>query len=110
MRLPTHLQVSALIRRVGGEGGFATVLARGDRDSGTMMVVLSDRGSLSTAYERMPQADGTRSWQVSRRQEANAPFAFGEYLERRKDQDRDLWIVELDVRDGERFIEELDGG
>lgn len=107
MRLPTHLQVSALIRRVEGEGGFATVLARGDRDSGTLMVVLSDRGSLSTAYERMPQVDGSRRWRVSRQQEADAPLVFGEYLERRKAQDRDLWIVELDVRDGERFIEEL---
>ncbi|VWX53715.1 DUF1491 family protein [Novosphingobium sp. 9U] len=110
MRLPTHLEVSALVRRVEGEGGFATVLARGDRDSGTLLVVLNDRGSLSTAYERMPQADGTRRWSVSRQQDANAPFTFGEYLERRKDQDSDLWIVELDVRDGERFIEELAQG
>ncbi|WP_184243132.1 DUF1491 family protein [Novosphingobium chloroacetimidivorans] len=110
MRLPTHLEVSALIRRVEGEGGFATVLARGDRDSGTLMVVLTDRGTLSTAYERMPQADGTRRWSLSRTQEADAPLAFGEYLERRKDQDPDLWIVELDVRNGERFIEELSPG
>ncbi|MBB4857849.1 hypothetical protein HNO88_001163 [Novosphingobium chloroacetimidivorans] len=74
------------------------------------MVVLTDRGTLSTAYERMPQADGTRRWSLSRTQEADAPLAFGEYLERRKDQDPDLWIVELDVRNGERFIEELSPG
>jgi hypothetical protein len=107
LRLPTHLQVSALIRRVQGEGGFATVLARGERDAGTLMVVLTDRGAPSSAYERMPQADGTRKWSRSRTQEAEDPYAFSEYLMRREAQDPDLWIVELDVRDGERFIAEL---
>jgi hypothetical protein len=107
MRLPTHLQVSALIRRVEGEGGFATVLARGERDAGTLMVVLTDRGALSTAYERMPQADGTRKWSQSRMQDADEPHAFGDYLARRQGQDPDLWIVELDVRNGERFIADL---
>lgn len=107
MRLPTHLQVSALIRRVQGEGGFATVLAKGERDAGTLLVVLTDRGTLSTAYERMQQADGTRKWSVSRAQTADDPHAFGEYLARRQDQDPDLWVVELDVRNGERFIADL---
>jgi hypothetical protein len=107
MRLPTHLQVSALIRRVQGEGGFATVVARGERDAGTLLVVLTDRGALSTAYERMPQADGTRRWALSRSQAANEPEAFEAYLARRQSQDPDLWIIELDVREGERFIDDL---
>lgn len=107
MRLPTHLQVSALIRRVQGEGGFATVLAKGERDAGTLLVVLTDRGALSTAYERMPQANGTREWSISRVQSADDPHAFGEYLARRQAQDPDLWVVELDIRDGERFIADL---
>jgi len=29
---------------------------------------------------------------------------FSEYLARRRRQDDDLWIVELDIADGERFI------
>jgi hypothetical protein len=96
-----------MMRRVQGEGGFATVLARGERDSGTMLVVLTDRGSLSTAYERMSQADGTRKWSPSRVQDAQDPCDFDTYLQRRGVQDPDLWIIELDVRDGTRFIDEL---
>ena len=106
-RLPTHLQVGGLIRQVQAEGGFASVLARGERDAGTLMVVLTDRGSSPTAYERMPQPDGSRSWSVSRTQDPENPHGFGDYLERRKRQDPDMWIVELDVRNGERFIEGL---
>jgi len=95
------------MRRVQGEGGFATVLTRGERDSGTMLIVLTDRGALSTAYEQMPQADGTRKWLPSRIQDIENPRDFDAYLQRRGSQDPDLWIVELDVQDGTRFIDEL---
>ena len=43
-RLPTHLEVGGLIRAVQAAGGFATVIARGERDAGTLMLVLSERG------------------------------------------------------------------
>lgn len=108
MQLPAHLQVSGLIRRVQSEGGFATVIARGERDAGTLLIVLTDRGAPSVAYERMPQADGTRKWSVSREQNAVDPHEFSAYLTRRKDQDPDLWIIELDVRNGERFIGDME--
>lgn len=107
MRLPTHLQVSALIRRVQAEGGFAAVLARGERDAGTLLIVLADRGAKSTAYERMPQADGTRKWSVSKAQDPDNPDDFTAYLDRRRAQDPDLWIVELDIGNGERFIDDV---
>jgi hypothetical protein len=52
----------------------------------------------------MPQPDGTRAWTVSRQQEAENKREFWEYLDRRKNQDDDLWILELDIPDAERFI------
>jgi Uncharacterized conserved protein len=104
IRLPAHLEVSSLIRTVNAEGGFATVLSKGERDAGTIMVVVTEGGREGRAYERMPQLDGTRQWQLSRRQNLENPYEFGEYLARRGDQDPDLWIVELDIAQGERFI------
>lgn len=104
-RLPTHLEVNALVRCVGAEGGFVTVLAKGERDAGTLLIVLLGHGHESRAYERMPQADGSRAWSLSRAEDPANPFAFADYLDRRKAQDPDIWIVELDVRDGERFID-----
>jgi hypothetical protein len=95
------------VRRVGAEGGFATVLARGERDAGTLLVVVLGRDNDSKVYERMPQLDGTRAWTLARAEDSAEPGAFAAYLERRKAQDSDLWIVELDVREGERFIEAL---
>lgn len=104
-RLPTHLEVAGLIRAVEAAGGFAAVVAKGERDAGTIMVICSDRGREAVAYERMPQPDGTRAWIESRRQQPDNPRDFWNYCDRRRRQDGDLWIVELDIADAERFID-----
>ncbi|MBC7160295.1 MAG: DUF1491 family protein [Porphyrobacter sp.] len=103
-RLPAHLEVSALIRAVDQAGGFATVIAKGERDAGTILLVCSDRGGPARALERMPRPDGTSGWEIARQQDMDDPAAFWDYLKRRQAQDRDLWIVELDIADPERFI------
>lgn len=104
VRLPAHVEVSSLIRRVQAEGGFAAVLQKGERDAGTLLVVIAERGENSKLYERMPQLDGTRQWHCSMRCTDENKQEFQEYLYRRGAQDPDLWIVELDVVHGERFI------
>jgi hypothetical protein len=103
-RLPAHLEVSALIRRVQSEGGFAAVLAKGEREAGTILVVLAENGGIARVYERMPQLDGGRKWTCAKQQDPENKNEFQEYLDRRKYQDPDLWIVELDIADGERLI------
>ena len=103
-RIPTHIEISGLIRAVETAGGFATVLAKGERDAGTILVVCYEKGLSSRIYERMPQLDGSRKWTLAKTQDPDNPMEFSEYCEKRKNQDRDLWIVELDIADGERFI------
>lgn len=103
-RLPVHIEVSGLMRRAEAVGGFATILARGDREAGTIMVVTCHKGRDFRAWERLPQPDGTRSWTCSREEDPADPAAFTTYLDRRRQQDSDLWIVELDIAEGERFI------
>jgi hypothetical protein len=103
-RLPAHLEVAALIRRTQAAGGFATVLQKGEREAGTLLLVLCENDTNARAYERMPQADGSRVWSKSRTQVPENKREFSEYLTRRGEQDRDLWIIELDVADGERLI------
>lgn len=103
-RIPTHLEVNGLIRAVAAEGGFATVIAKGEREAGTILVVCYASGVPARAFERMPRPDGSRAWSLSRTQDIENMIEFTEYLERRAKQDDDLWIVELDIADAERFI------
>lgn len=93
-----------MIRRANAEGGFASVLQKGERDAGTILLVLTERGGNARVYERMPGVDGTRSWQRSKVETLENKQEFYEWLDRRGAQDPDLWIVELDIADGERFI------
>jgi hypothetical protein len=104
-RLPAHLEVTGLLRAVEAAGGFATVIARGERDAGTLLVTCCEKGKNYRAYERMPRPDGTRGWTLAKAEDAENPLEFGEYLDRRRRQDSDLWIVELDIPDAERFID-----
>lgn len=103
-RLPAHLEVSGLIRAVQAEGGFATVLAKGERDAGTILLVVCENGGNARIFERMPWAAEGRQWHCAKRQIVDQKQEFADYLDRRRTQDPDLWIVELDIAQGERFI------
>lgn len=103
-RLPAHLEIASLIRLVESHGGFATVLAKGERDAGTILVVAAERGGNARLLERMPQLDGSRKFTRTREQDPEKPQEFNDYLERRKRQDPDIWIVEADIDEVERFV------
>ena len=80
------------------------VLAKGEPDAGSLLLVLTNKGSNYRAMERMPSPDGGRVWTVARWESDQDPQDFPAWLERRRQQDPDLWIVELDIPDGERFV------
>lgn len=103
-RLPAHLEVASIMRLAESNGGFAMVLSKGERDAGTILIVTMFRGSDTRLYERMPQLDGTRSFVCTKSQDTENPSEFDEYLARRRSQDPDIWILEVDIDDAERFI------
>ena len=106
-RLPAHLEVSGLVRRVESEGGFATIVQRGEKDAGTILILTLERGKNAALWERMPQLDGSRPFTLSRQENTEKKQEFSEYLERRRLQDPDCWVVELDIVNAGRFIETM---
>ena len=108
-RLPAHVEVGAMIRKAQSEGGFATVIQRGERDAGVILLLTLERGENARLWERMPQLDGTRVFTSTKIQDADNKHEFEEYLARRQRQDPDSWLVELDIAEAERFIASLGG-
>ena len=106
-RLPAHLEIAALRALAESQGGMATVLFKGERDAGTILIVTMRRGGEARLFERMPQLDGSRSFVATKDQTSEKPKEFIEYLSRRHAQDPDIWILEVDVDDPERFVELL---
>lgn len=107
MRLPAHLEIGSLIRLAETHGGSAMVLSKGEKDAGTILLVTMHRGHNARLFERMPQLDGTRAFVETRIQDAEKPYEFSEYLDRRAKQDPDSWILEIDIDDPQRFIDLL---
>lgn len=103
-RLPAHLEIAGIIRSVQAAGGFATVIEKGERDAGTILILTIERGENARLWERMPQLDGSRTFAVTKVQDIENPDEMDEYLARRRRQDSDIWILELDIADPERFI------
>lgn len=102
-RLASGLLVNALVRRVNDSGGHATVLAKGDGDSGAILIVTTERGASAQCWER--------GWDERGRETlvATGPSDESEltdYWQRRRDRDRDLWVIELDSADAKRFAAE----
>jgi len=103
-RIPAHLEIGGLVRAVNTAGGFGTIIKKGERDAGTFLVLCCENGTNGRLYERMPQPDGDRKWVLIRTQDPENPHELSEYCTRRGRQDDDLWIVELDVKDGETYL------
>ena len=103
-RLPAHVEVSALVRAAQEAGGFAMVIAKGERDAGTLAVITLADARNARFWERMPQLDGSRRFEVSREQDTENPEHFTEYVMRRSAQDPDLWVVELECAAAEQIL------
>ena len=86
-----------------GEGGFGAVLAKGDAEAGSVLVMLTERGANSTLYERVLQPGGAYAWAQVVDNEDEVP----QFVARRRRYDPDLWVLELDIPSRERFAAEM---
>jgi hypothetical protein len=106
-RLASRVEVSALIRRVEGRGGHAMVLAKGDEQAGTILLLLAERGVPHGLLERALTASGDYGWRAAGPQNVEGYQEFNSYIERRRRADGDCWVLELDVAGVERFAAEM---
>ena len=106
--LPIGILVSALLRRVNDAGGMGMVRAKGDADTGTILLILNDPATTSRLVERGVDLSGKA---VLVDTGPSDPAEQDGYWRRRRARDPDLWVIELDIASAERFAAEtiLDG-
>jgi hypothetical protein len=97
------VKVAALLRRVGAEGGFGAVLAKGDATAGSIAVVVREGGE-ERLLAAVFGASGGYEWA-----EMATGDAIAAWSERARRNDPDLWIIELDIPDAARFVAETLG-
>lgn len=107
-RLPSALVASALIRRVHDSGGFATMRARGDDQGGALLLITLARDGAMKVLERGLGPSGDPAMIDSTPSDAS-PESVEAYWRKRRARDPDLWVIELDTPDAERFAAETVG-
>jgi hypothetical protein len=105
-RLASSVVVSALLRLTQEQGGFGTVLAKGDAGAGAIILLIAERGRTERVMERILQPGGRYAWSESIRGAPN-DSELNKFLERRRRFDPDLWLIELDVPSAERFAADM---
>ncbi len=101
--LPTHLWVSALLRRANLGGAFATIVHRGDADRGDVLIkVMRARGEADLYAPAFNPEGPTEFEQLAADGEAVVDLI----IARRRASDRDLWVVEIEDSQGRTFLTE----
>lgn len=107
--LSTDLWVSALIRRAELAGAYATVVRRGDARAGSVIVKAFDTSSRrARLYVEATGPDGDRLWMQP--VESEAEHELDAYVARQHGYDPDLWVVEIEDRQGRHFLTETVAG
>jgi len=105
MQLSTDIWVSALIRRAELAGAFAMVERKGDARAGAVLVkVLNRPQGTARLYAEATRMDGERVWMQPALSDQEPDL--DRYIERAVRVDPDIWVVEIDDREGRHFLTE----
>lgn len=109
MLLSSDLWVSALIRRAEIGGANATVVKKGDLRAGSVLVKAYDTNlRRARLYTEAFGQDGERLWIQPIKSDIEADL--DAFIERQRSFDPDLWVVEIEDKQGRHFITETVDG
>ena len=105
MLLPTDIWVGALIRRAEQGGAFAVVVRKGDPRAGAVLVKTFNRlEGTSAVYAEAFSGDGERVGMQPTGSHEEPDL--DRYIERAVRVDPDLWVVEIEDKQGRHFLTE----
>ena len=109
MLISTDVWVSALIRRAQLAGASAVITRKGDARAGAVLVKAYDTlNRTARLYTETVSLDGERLW-IQPHPEA-FESELDAYAARQADYDPDIWVVEIEDREGRHFlVEDVEG-
>ena len=99
-RLPSHLWIQAHLRRCLAEGIPATVVHKGEKMGGTLMLKLNFLDRSCRVLGQMRDLDGNMAWLPAFKGERIEEVEADSYIQRAVDRDPDLWVVEIEHSEG----------
>ncbi len=99
-RLPTDVWVMAQVRRCNAEGVPATVARKGEAKGGTLLLKVNQLEQGCRVLSQARDLEGALGW-LAAFEGGLVPEAEADaYIARAVDRDPDLWVVEIEHRDG----------
>ena len=105
MQLRADIWVAAYLRRAGVEGVFATLRRRGAAEAGAIYIVVDRLDGRVAIYEPAPSSDGERRFIRMHKDEWIEPVEAEARLQKQLRFDPDIWIVDLENRDGSHWLD-----
>jgi len=99
-RIATELWVMAHIRRCTAQGIVATVVKRGDDWGGAVVIKLNLLGPGCRVLTQSRDVDGNIAWLQAKDGAILSDAEADEYIARQTARDPDLWVLEIEDRDG----------
>lgn len=101
---------NSLMRSAYAIGGSAAVLAKGDATSGAILLLTAEKGVVQAFWARIHDRDGGYFWAPKSSELIENKQIIDEHIARERLRDPDLWVIELDVPNVQRFTAELATG
>ena len=99
-RLKTKTWVQASVRRADIEGLAVFVVRSGDPDAGSVLVKLNRFEDGCVVYSQTYDDAGQRAWVAATGEEPVEEKTADAYVARTVEFDPDLWVIEVEDRDG----------
>ncbi len=108
MRLRSEIWVQAYLRRVQGEGVAGYVMRRGDANAGAILICVSSiHGTcLLTPVPTEGEDGGQRNWSERVGAGRDSHIEVKKLLDREVSFDPDIWVIEIEDREGRHFLDE----
>ncbi|HVV63866.1 MAG TPA: DUF1491 family protein [Rhizomicrobium sp.] len=104
-RLKSGIFVRALIRRAERQGAQAYVARKGSEEAGAIFLKVSRLDGTCVVLSQARGSEGEAIWARALGESADEARAAA-YFERQTKFDPDLWIVEIEDREGRAFVDE----
>ncbi len=106
VRLKTKIWVQALLRRCAVADVPAFVARKGFEEAGSVIVKVNYLNGFSLLYRSATDGDGNRVWLAAPSADPASEETCLAYIEKQVSYDPDLWIVEIEDKNGRHFIDE----
>lgn len=109
MRVSTELRVASILRRCFASGAAGYVVRRGDAERGALFVKVATLDGRATLFGPAPasfeDSDGERGLVPHLDPAGAAEREVDAYVRQQTDYDPDLWLLEIEDREGRSFID-----